>query len=431
MTIIDRVKSLGSLTRLNEGQRNFLTTVLGSFRVNMFGMTQRNFIDKSFEQNVDVYSVISKIIATSRNARWIVERRKRGTTDEWEEITDTSVHELMSAPNVSKGYTWEDIVSQTLVYLLAGGNGLNLGMSSRDNGPIDELDILPNRFVKINTTKDWFDPVEDYTFEIEQFRATFTKSEIKHFKLFNPGYNTIQESVWGLSPIQVASKVVKVGNDRWDADAALLENRGAIGMITQKTGPEGYPMTKEDVDSEQEYWNSQTAGTHNFGKIKVSNKDLRFVKLAMSSADLQLIEKGVVNLRAICNVLGVDSSIFNDPANKTFNNRKEAEKSLYQDAVIPMNDILATGYTSWLIPTHFPNSKGSVRMRADFSNVPVLQDDINEKTKNVTAQKLAGIITANEARDSLGQLASEDDNADKLIVSTSNVLLEDVGGAKE
>ena len=71
--------------------------------------------------------------------------------------------------------------------------------------------------------------------------------------------------------------------------------------------------------------------------------------MAMSSTDLQLVEKGVINLRAICNVFGLDSSLFNDPANKTFNNRKEAEKALYTNAIIPI-------VTNIVIPIANPKS---------------------------------------------------------------------------
>ena len=65
--------------------------------------------------------------------------------------------------------------------------------------------------------------------------------------------------------------------------------------------------------------------------------------------------------------------MFNDPANKTFNNRKEAEKALYTNAVIPLSEKIAMAHTNFIAQNHYPN--GNVRMRQDFSNVEALQAD--------------------------------------------------------
>jgi len=439
MNILERAnKSVSAIRfrRLTQHARELLVQNFGSFHANMFAMNNRGkLIEKGYEQNVDVYSMIRKMVEVSQTARWVVERKKRGTANEWEEITDTSLHELIANPNQTKNYTWDNILEQTIIYLLAGGNGINLGMDANGEsegitGPIVELDVLPNRFVNIKTTKDWFDPIDNYEFKIDTFKATFSKEEIQHFTLFNPGYTTIQRSVWGLSPIAVAAKVVQVGNDRWDADASLLQNRGAIGMIAQRKSE--YPMKPDERDQMQEDWDEATSGPNKFGRIKVSRQDMRFIQMAMSPADLKLIEHGPVTTRAMANVLGFDSSIFNDPDNKTFANRKIAEKAMLSDAVIPLNKQLASGWTRWLVPTHFPtDAPGTVRMRADFSEHPALQQDLNEKADGVTKIKLAGIISANRGAELLDQPLSDDPNADKLIVSTSNVLLENLNVDEE
>lgn len=439
MNILQRAfkKSLNisRLQRSTQFQRQAIVQQFGQFRANQFASNNRNLIELGYEQNVDVYSMIRKMVEVSQTARWVVEKKKRGTANEWEEMTDTTLHELIANPNQTKNYTWNNIIEQTIIYLLAGGNAINLGMDANGEsegitGPIVELDVLPNRFITIKTTKDWFDPIDNYKFEIDTFKATFAKEEIQHFTLFNPGYNSIAKSVWGLSPIAVAARVVQVGNDRWDADAVLLQNRGAIGMIAQRNSE--YPMTKEEALQTQEDWDELTAGPEKFGRIKVSRQDMRFIQMAMSPADLKLIEHGPVTLRAMCNVLGFDSGIFNDPMNKTFNNRKTAEIAMLADAVGPLNKQLATGYTRWLVPTHFPtDAPGTVRMRADLSEHPALQQDIKEKTDAVTKMKLAGIITPDRAAELLDQPLSGDDNADKLIVTASNVLLQDIDKTEE
>ena len=66
------------------------------------------------------------------------------------------------------------------------------------------------------------------------------------------------------------------------------------------------------------------------------------------------------------------------------------------------------------------------RMRPDYSHVEALQEDLHEKAKTFSMLKTSGIITANDAARALGQTESEDENANKLIVSTSNVLLSEI-----
>lgn len=353
---------------LTETQRHRLVSFFGSFNANRFALDNTSLITNSYESNVDVYSLIRKIVDVSKSIPWIVEQK----TSEgiWEIIENTPIHDLMATPNVAKGYTWDNIQEQRLVYLLATGNSFMLGEKGIDEKVIGEVDILPPFTITIRSNENFFIPIKNYRFDLGTSKRNFLMEDIQHTTFFNPGYRTVNESFHGLSPIQVAARAIQVSNDRWDADASLLQNRGAIGMITDKSQR---PMTKEEARDRQNSFDADNAGPHRFGRIHVTNKDLNFVQIAMSSVDLQLVEKGVINLRAISNVFGLDSSLFNDPANKTFNNRLEAEKSMFTNAIIPLSEKLAAADTAFIAKSFFPD--GDVRMRQDFSEVKVLQKD--------------------------------------------------------
>jgi HK97 family phage portal protein len=281
----------------------------------------------------------------------------------------------MANPNPGKGYTRDDIEEMIATYLLATGNSYLVGQDGLTTR-IDEVDVLPSNSIDIVSNNDYFMPNLKYQFKLNSQVRNFEQEELEHIRLFNPLFNSVEDSFKGLSPIQVASRVVKVGNDRWDADANLLQNRGAIGLITDKSNR---PMTPEEATRVQSSFDADTGGTHNYGKVKVTNKDLSYIQMAMSSADLQLIEKGVINLRAICSVYSVDSSLFNDPANQTYNNRKEAEKALYTNAIIPMAEKISQKHTTFIAKNHYP--MGDVRMRKDFSSVEALQTDKKQEAE--------------------------------------------------
>ena len=353
---------------LTTHDREQIMRLFGSFKTNKIGKQSDKLIQKGYEENLDVYSVITKIVDTSKSVPWIVEKK---TSEGWEEQDDTTIHDLMANPNASKGYTWDDIEEQMLIYLLASGNSYMISESTFNSNMIAEVDILPSPYVCPSASNNnFFMPNIQYKFELGTNQRVYQRDELEHVKFFNPGYTNVDDSLLGLSAIQVARAAVKVGNDRWDADANLLQNRGAVGLITDRSNR---PMTPDEGAMVQRAWDNDTAGTGNFGKIKVTNKDLNYIQMAMSSADLQLVQKGVVNLRAICNVFGLDSSLFNDPANKTFNNRKEAEKALYTNAVIPLSENIAAAHTNFIAKNHYPIC--DYRMRQDFSEVEALQSD--------------------------------------------------------
>lgn len=376
--------------------------MIGQFRANELAMNPDGLISEGYEGNVDVYSVIKRIVQMSIALPWIIERRDN--EGNWEQITDSSLHELLANPNRGKGYTWRDIQEQYLTYLLAGGNSFMTGESSLTSTTFDELDVLPTQNICIKTTENFFLPSPEYQFELGEQKRTFTPDECQHIKYFNPSYQTVQESFWGLSAIQVAAQAVKSGSDQWDARANLLQNRGAIGLITNKSGR---LMDPDEAQKIQQSFESGTAGTRNFGRVKVVTEDLNYIQMAMSSNDLQLVEGGVVTLRAICNLWGVDSALFNDPANQTYNNRLEAEKALYTNAIIPLSEKVSLAHTNFLVQNHFPGEE--VRMTQDFSGVEALQKDKKTEAEkdNLVIQGVNSVLELNTNQEAKQNLLIE------------------------
>jgi len=57
--------------------------------------------------------------------------------------------------------------------------------------------------------------------------------------------------------------------------------------------------------------------------------------MGLCPVDFQLLESEKITLRELCNVYGVNSALFNDPDNKTYNNMKEAKKEMLTQVVLP------------------------------------------------------------------------------------------------
>ena len=355
MSIIDKF--------FNLKKGNDIITLFEKF--NRKGGNLTDLIEKSYECNVDAYSVIKKIVDVYTGSKWVVEQEVDG---EWEIVENTTIHDLMDNPNQTKGYTWKDIDEQLATYLLTSGNSYTLGTEL--NGRIEEIDVLPSNHIEIKTNNDFFLPNLKYCFELGKTKRVYDVEELEHIKMFNPSYDSVEDSYKGLSVFQVAANVVQVGNDKWDAQGHLLQNRGMAGMLSDQSDR---PMTEPEARQAQSSLDKRIAGTDKYGGVGITNKNLKYIPMAMSATDLQIVESGVITLRAMCNVLGLDSSLFNDPANKTFNNRLEAEKAMYTNVIIPLSDKIAAKHTNYIVDNHYP--EGNYRMRKDFSNVEALQSD--------------------------------------------------------
>jgi len=361
MSIVDKF--------FNIKKRNDVITLFEKF--NRKGENLTKLIEKSYECNVDAYSVVKKIVDVYTGTQWIVEQKIDG---EWEEVLDTTIHDLMENPNQSKGYTWKDIDEQLSTYLLTSGNSYLLG--TKLMGKVEEVDVLPSNHIEITSNDNFFLPNLKYTFELGKTKRIYDVEELEHIRMFNPSYATVEESYKGLSVFQVAANVVQVGNDKWDAQAHLLQNRGMAGMLSDQSDR---PMTESEARIAQSSLDKRIAGTDKYGGVGITNKNLKYIPMAMSATDLQIVESGVITLRSMCNVLGLDSSLFNDPANKTFNNRLEAEKAMYTNVIMPLADKIASKHNKYIVESHYPD--GDYRMRKDFSNIEALQSDKKQEAE--------------------------------------------------
>ena len=91
--------------------------------------------------------------------------------------------------------------------------------------------------------------------------------------------------------------------------------------------------------------------------------------------------------------MGVDPIIIGFNDNATYNNKSEAEKGLYTKTVIPLMQSLAGQLTPFL------GLEGGEFIDIDYSEIPVLQEDIKETNEKLNN----GYMTINEKRKARGQ----------------------------
>ena len=363
---------------------SFLTnTNIGFGGFSFSSKNAKNFIQEGYVSNPDVYAVVSKIAQSFASVKWCVKAETRGGI---EEVYDTELNRVLDCPNQLQ--TWSEFQeSAAIMYLLTGNTYIN-GTEAIGFQGFRELTVLPSQ-VTSPIIGDKINPVAGYELQANETQY-FNTEEVAHIKAFDPrviGFETLI----GLSPLEAAMFVYSANNEQWEAMASMLKNKGAMGIVTSRTDR---GMREADAEAMREQYRKNFGGGKNFGSPMFTGANVDFLQLGMSATDLQMIEQGVLSLRAICNIYKVSSRLFNDPANSTFNNVAQAEKAMWNDAVIPLLEKFKQRYNSWLAPTF---GEGFM-LDYDLTGIDALQADAKTRAEVSKIHADSGNISVNEYR---------------------------------
>lgn len=378
---------------MSQTKQGFLKRLLGGqsakhltwTRNHLFNLTNDNFvhnqentselINDGYAKVSDLYAIIKKISQTGADMELQV--YKVTNEDEYELQTDGELFDLIMQPNANQNqYEFKE---NALINLLTSGNVFINGNEAVGFGDVfTSLNLLPPQYIniQINPNQSLYEPV-NYVLQYNTINQILSPDFVKHVKYCNPTDFGV-ETGWGLSPIHAGYLAMKSARDLNIAESSILANKGASGLLTNKGD---YPLDSDEAKEIQKAIDKKIAGANKFGKIVTTNASVDYIQMGMSPTDLQLIESGVVKLRQLCNLYGVDSSLFNDPANKTYNNRKEATKSLYTEAVIPSLQKIVWGLNEFVVPAYNQKDNATYKIKIDKSKIPHLYEESKLKAE--------------------------------------------------
>jgi HK97 family phage portal protein len=388
------------------------------------------YINKGFLYNPDVYSIVNYKVKKASDIPWVLHevkdkksyaRFKRAKfenldhymtlrTKSLEEIEEHPILNILEQPNpLQTGTEWEQ---NTLGYLEITGNSYIYGVMPElgsQSGAISELWTLPAHYVDI-ISGDFINPIKGYKVKLNE-EAFFDKDKIMHLKYWNPDYNSNGSQLYGLSPLRAASRVVTTSNDGYTANAKLLQNMGALGALVHEN--DGADLSEEQMAQLERRFNEKTQGPGKFGKAFITSLKMRWEQMGMPIQDLGILESKKFNMRDLCNVYGLNSALFNDPDNKTYNNMQEARKSAITDGILPLKYLLLENLNKKFIKSWSEKDKKQYHLDVDLQNVPELQTDMG---KVVDQMKESWWITPNEKRFAQGFDKDERPEMDNIYV---------------
>jgi HK97 family phage portal protein len=322
-----------------------------------------------------------------------------------DEIADSPLNKLLETPNPYQSFS--ELLENMIGYKLITGNSY-VWANRLANGKVAELVVLPSQYIAI-ISDGTINGVEGYSFTLVGW-DTLDAKDVIHLKYFNPYFSTNGQQLYGLSPLQAAYRTVQRSNDAKDTSVGMLQNQGPKGILyadeSNDFGPEQAGKLKEDFYNQ---YGTKNKIIQNAGQILIAGAKLGWVNMGMSPVDLQLLESEKITLRELCNVYGVNSALFNDPDNKTYNNMKEAKKEMLTQVVLPELVLIRDALNRF-----FAAEMGrDLYIDFDITVFPELQEDMKE---------LSGIlsqswwITPNEKRQAMRYDTIQEDAMNEIYI---------------
>ena len=179
-----------------------------------------------------------------------------------------------------------------------------------------------------------------------------------------------------LKPLKAVINNIKMA---YESRGVILNTRGALGILSNagKDGT-GSPLPMEQGERERlqtEYM--KYGGLNDQYNLIISDSNLRWQQMGVNPDRLGLFEEIEKDFDKILDAFGVPPEMFASKAGATYENQAQAEKGLYLRTIIPEANERAAALTARLLPD------STDRIIADFSHLPIFQDDLSDKATSL------------------------------------------------
>ena len=403
---------------------------------------QDNYIQKGYNVNDLIYSIINTIVQKCKVPQWGVYKiedeqaykslqslraKKDFGANDYVKAVNLQRKALMPVSNPGKWGellkypneqdTFTDFVGNGIAYKLITGNKYiwaNILQGGANAGTPNELHLLPSQWTQILATDTFPTRVSGYNVSV--WNVNYSNDTVLHEKYFNPTWNINGDQLYGMSPLKAALLRLKKNNSLTLAEAATFQNEGVKGILYMKNqvGQVDGDMVLPEIQQLKKTMIGEWTGEHNRGRIGLSGYEMGYIPIGITSEDMQLIETSLLDLRYFCNIYGVPSQLMNDPENKTYNNAKDGEKALTSRCALPelnasRDGLNRKGSTVWGL------KQGQI-IDFDLTCFPELQADVAE-TAEWTTKLIA--ISPNEQRELCGLAALPEPEMSEPWVNTT------------
>jgi hypothetical protein len=313
-----------------------------------------------------------------------------------EEVLNHWFLDMVKKPNPVQ--SWADVV-----YSLSVNDALY--SNAFGYSPVRSFDIrnmfvpLPSNKVQIMTSgkklrqMDVEGLIDGYRFEYDnnEFESLELKDVI--YLATNDGMNLIRPT----SRIDALKYPLSNIKAQYNKRNVLLENIGAIGILSAQNSDMGgaIPMTPDEKRSIQRDWYNRSKD-----EVIITESQVNWQSMSYPTRDLMLFEELNADKIAIIDAFGMNVNLFSSEKGTTFTNVRDSVRMVYTDTIIPetqqMYDTMAH---------QMGLAQQGYKIVADFTHLPVLQDDeqmkaqsLNTKADAINKIIQAGVLLSDEEK---------------------------------
>jgi hypothetical protein len=285
--------------------------------------------------------------------------------------------DLIAHPNAVQ--SWSDVVYSLSVQDALYSNSFAYA-PVRSFGVRNLMVPLPASKVKIHTTGKRlnFMDADDL---IDKFTFRYDDNTDENIPWIDMIYLTTDDGMNIIKPVsRIDTLKYPLSNIRaqYHKRNVLLENIGAIGILSAQQNDLGgaIPMTPEEKTTIQRDWYRRQKD-----ELIITEAQVNWQPMSFPTKDLMLFEELSADKLAIIDTYGMNANIFSSDKGSTFDNVRESIKMVYQDTIIPETQAM---YDSLM--HQFGLDKEGYYLIADFSHLPILQDDEQMKATAIKTQ---------------------------------------------
>ena len=306
----------------------------------------------------------------SSNKPVMVDRDGNKVTNHW-------LLDLIQKPNPMQ--SWADVVYSLSVNDALYSNSFAYS-PLRSFNQRNIMVTLPSGKMEITTTGRTLKQM-DVDGLIDSFRFRYDNESFEKLDINDVVYLTTAD---GMNLIRPTSKIDALKYPLSNIKASyhkrnvLLENIGAIGILSAQKSDIGgsIPMTPEEKQEIQRDWYSRSKD-----ELIITESQVNWQPMSYPTRDLMLFEELTADKLAIIDAYGLNYNLFSSDKGATFSNVKDSIRMCYTDTIIPETQQM---YDT--IMQQFKLTDEGYKLIADFSHLPVLQDDEVSKEQAMTAR---------------------------------------------
>lgn len=300
------------------------------------------------------------------------------------------LRDLLAKPNpYQDGKQFVNTLAQCF---LLRGNCFMYG--NKVSGKPKELFLFPEMEI-ITRTGEYYDPILGYRVDSLIGLQDFDKDDIYHFKTANPvNIDSTYQYLYGVSPLRAYLEPLRALKEGDRLSSTTLKTGGVYGAVSPKNKEDQF--SKEQREAFKQSLIQAKGSNEELARLFAASIALDYTQFGLAPADLQLLETLKLKQEQIYKAYHVPVGLVSTDGN-TLNNRKEFNKEVVFNGVVPFSDPIGYGLTQFVGKPY-----GNIEIKLDYTQLAELSGVLEEVSAYLRPLVDTAVISPNEARVALG-----------------------------